>query len=324
MSDSHSASGQAVSDRVDADSDSIVLILPGRSSWHPDTAADLEKFAPELIQQVNSLTGLDAAEICRRPSTDLNPLPVVEPVSYLLNFAYARELQRRGVKIEAVAGYSLGEFAALAFAGSLDFGAGLRLVKARADLISQVIEKNPLRIVRVEGADPGVVTEICEEQGDVWPATYDSPHQMMVGGEPRAIDRLAPKLKDAGAERIVLVLNNGGLHTPPMEQARDAIAAQLADVEIAKPEIPVVSSISAQFEDDPERWRGLLADQVYMPVRWRDALPLLPRACALAECGGGQLAELSQQMQPDRRVFVIDSIAALDAAAEQLSGAISA
>ena len=315
---------QAAPEHASADSGSIVLILPGRSSWRPETATDLEQLAPDLLQDVNSLTGFDAAEVCRRQSSNLNPLPVMEPVSYLLNFAYARELLRRGVRIDALAGYSLGEFAALALAGSIDFGAGLRLVRARAELISEIIRKNPLRIVRVEGMDPDVATEICEEQGDVWPVTYDSPRQMMVGGEPRAIDRVAPKLRDAGAERIVLVLNNGGLHTPPMQEVREAIAAQLSEAQIAKPQIPIASSISAQLEDDPERWRELLADQVHMPVRWRDTLPALPQSPPLAECGGGQLVELSRQIQPDRKIFVIDSITAIDAVAQQLSGAISA
>lgn len=303
---------------------SAVLILPGRASWRPETAVDLENFAPDLIETVRTTTALDLVEICRRQTKDLNPLPVAEPVSYALNYAYARELLRRGIRIDALAGYSLGEFAALALAQAIDFETGLALARARAEEIAAVIAQNPLRMVRIEGADAAAIVEICDDYGDVWPATFDSPSQMIVGGEPRALDRVAPKFKEAGAERIVLVMNNGGLHTGPMRPAHEAMAEHLATVEISKPKLPVASSISAQFEDDPARWRELLADQVHSPVRWYETVLALPEGPPLVEAGGDKLVALALQLQPERQTFVVNSLASVNEVAKQLSGAIAA
>jgi [acyl-carrier-protein] S-malonyltransferase len=301
-------------------SDSLVLILPGRAHLKPAAASDLERIAPDLLPRMKDLTQLDAVEICRRQSNELNPLPVAEPVSFLLNCAYGRELIRRGVKVDVVAGYSLGEYAALVLTSAIDFETGLRLVRARAEAIEEVIREKPLRMVRVEGADPEVIAELCTEQGDVWPATFDSPRQMIVGGEPRALDRVAPRFRDAGAERIVLVLNNGGLHTPPMKRASDAIADQLAQARIVSPQIPVASSISAQIETDPQRWHRLLAEQMHSPVRWHDTISALPQG-PLVECGGNRLAELVLLSQPGRKTYAVDSVESIGNVVAQLTAA---
>jgi [acyl-carrier-protein] S-malonyltransferase len=285
---------------------------------------ELEKFAPDVLQVVKSETSLDLVEICRRHTDEMHPLPVAEPFSYVLNFMYAREVLRRGVRISAAVGYSLGEFAALAVTGAIDFATGLKLVRARAEAISEVIRERPLRMVRVEGADPEVIAEICATQGDVWTATFDSPSQLLVGGEPEALDRAAPHLKEAGAERIVLVLNNGGLHTPPMRKAHEAMVALLADVEISKPKVPVWSTISARVEHDPERWRDLLAEQVHAPVRWQETYLSLPRDVPLLECGGGRLTALAQEIEPGREAIVVDSAEAVELAAQRLAGAVAA
>jgi len=298
-----------------------VLILPGRTRWQTTTASDLDRFARDLLGPMKTLTHLDAIEVCRRDSNDLVPLPVAEPVSFLLNYVYARELTRRGVKIEAAAGYSLGEYAALVLANALDFETALQLVQARAEAIEQVIRKNPLRMVRVEGAEAQRIVELCEQQGDVWPATFDSPKQMVVGGEPAALDRVAPKFREAGAERIVLVLNNGGLHTPPMKEASDAIASRLAEATFKTPDFPVASSISAQIETEPDRWKELLSRQVHSPVRWQDAITALPDGPALVESAGDRLLELALTLQPGRKILVVDSMASIEATVAELTGA---
>ena len=296
-----------------------MLVLPGRSHLKPTVAADLERIAKDLLPLMKDYTGLDAVEVCRRQSNELNPLPVAEPVSFLLNCAYGRELIRQGVKVDVVVGYSLGEYAALVLTSAIDFETGLRLVRARAEAIAQVIHERPLRMVRVEGADPDAIVELCEERGDVWPATFDGPKQMVVGGEPDALDRVAPRFREAGAERIVLVLNNGGLHTPIMKKASEAIAGQLASAHIVAPQIPVASTISAQIETDPERWRELLGEQMHSPVRWRDTVDALPQR-PLVECGGARLVELAQLTQPGRATYAIDSFESLDNVIAQLTG----
>lgn len=296
---------------------SAVLILPGRSQLKPESASDLERIAPDLLPIMKDLTQLDAVEVCRRQSNELNPLSVAEPISFLLNCAYGRELIRRGLTVGVVTGYSLGEYAALVLTSAIDFETGLRLVRARAEAIEYVIEQKPLRMVRVEGAEIETIEQLCKQQGDVWPATFDAPTQMVVGGEPPALDRVAPKFREAGADRIVLVLNNGGLHTPVMESASAAIADQIAAANIVAPQIPVVSSTSARIETDPDRWRELLGSQVHSPVLWRDAVEALPPG-PLVECGEHRLLELAVMTDADRQTYAIESFKSIDRVISEL------
>jgi hypothetical protein len=287
---------------VIAASSSPALILPGRSEWRPEMSFEVRRIASDLLERFRAITAFGALEAARRqPSAERTPLVVAETISFLANFVYARELVRRGLRPGILA-------------GSIDFEQALSLVRSRALIVAEAIARNPLRIVRVEGADVELVAELCAAQGDVWPATYDGPRHAMIGGEARALDRMAPKLKQAGAKRIVLVFNSGGLHTAPMLDARDAMVKALADVNIEEPRIPVVCGVSARVEEDPERWRELLADQIHSPVRWYETLQALPRDVPVIECGGGKLIPMVLELWPEREVFAVDTLAALDAA----------
>src|SRR3990172_719360 len=108
-----------------------VFVLPSLSADTEAVRAGVQQIDPVLLSELRAVTGLDAAEISRRhPQNLVNP-QAAQPIVYVLGYAYGRLLERRGVRPRALAGHSLGQYAALALADAIDFGTGLRLPHQR-------------------------------------------------------------------------------------------------------------------------------------------------------------------------------------------------
>jgi [acyl-carrier-protein] S-malonyltransferase len=172
-----------------------------------------------------------------------------------------------GVEFAFAAGHSLGEFAALVAAGSLDAGDALRLVALRGALMDEAAGGSGAMLA-LRGADAWESSvEIAFEAG-VYPANHNSPTQVVLAGEAALVEDARRIARSRGLRAMVLPVR-GAFHTPLMESARAPFAAALACVEVRPPRVPVMSGASAApFEDV----RAGLVDALTAPVRWSDVL----------------------------------------------------
>jgi [acyl-carrier-protein] S-malonyltransferase len=201
------------------------------------------------------------------------------------------ELKERGVYPDAVAGHSLGEYAAAYAAGSLGLKDGVRLVAERDRLITEASRKNPGGMVVILGVGVREVLNAVEAaRGTVVAANFNTPRQTVVSGERSALEDAATRV--GGKKRKLDVV--GAFHSPFMQEAAMAMDALLAEVPLNDPEIPMVSGIDGAILAKADDVRLALRDQMLSPVRW---VAVVERLAALGvaevvEAGEGTLVRM--------------------------------
>lgn len=194
-------------------------------------------------------------------------------VPYQLSvFALAVETLRRlrgaGCEPDAVAGHSLGEYAAAHAAGALSLEDGVRLVAGRDRLMTEASRELPGTMIALIGADPLAVADEVEgypeEEGVVVAANFNTPRQTVLSGEKAAVQAVAERLKG----RKVPLEVAGAFHSPLMRSASEGMEALLAEVDISEPRIPMVSGVDGAILSSVDDMRLALRTQMLAPVRW--------------------------------------------------------
>ena len=189
-----------------------------------------------------------------------------QPCVFAADLAAAAAVKEAGITPDFVAGFSLGEIAAIAFAGMLSYEDAFRLVCKRAELMDKAANENKGAMAAVMKLTPEKVEEICSGFEKAYPVNYNSPAQTVVAAAEEEIDALCEKVKEAKGKAVRLKVS-GAFHSPFMKDAAEGLAAYLEDAELKTPEIPVYANFTAQpYEGD---YKALIAAQVQNPVRWQ-------------------------------------------------------
>jgi [acyl-carrier-protein] S-malonyltransferase len=273
--------------------------------------------ARRIFDLADEITGLAISRICTEGPLDrLTETDVAQPAvvaTSLAALAVVREQLR--VDAAAVAGHSVGEFAACVAAGALSVQDALKLVHARAKAMLAACQNVDGTMAAVIGLDEPPLRAACDavshNGSSVQVANLNSPGQLVVSGARDAVQRVAERARAAGARRI-LPLNVGGpFHSVYMRPAAAMLAAALADTEFKPARVPVVLNASASVTRDPQVLRHELEVQVYSPVRWTETLQRLGElGCdRFLEVGPGQvLAGLVRRTLPDVKVASFGSV----------------
>lgn len=245
-------------------------VFPGQGSQAVGMGKDIYDNVPEakeLFEKANEILGFRITDIMFAGTADeLKQTKVTQPAVFLHSVILAKAL---GVKPDAVAGHSLGEFSALVVAGALSFEDGLRLVSKRALAMQRCCEQQPGGMAAVLGLEDKVVEEVCASvDGVVVGANYNCPGQLVISGADVAVDAACEKLKAAGARRALRLPVGGAFHSPLMEPARQELEAAIAEAEFSTPVCPVYQNVDAKPYTDAEAIKRNLIAQLTAPVRW--------------------------------------------------------
>ena len=253
------------------------FLFPGQGSQAPGMGATLYDASPEaraLFDEADAVLGFALTGLMFGEDADaLRPTDITQPALYVHSLAANAALAARGMRPDVAAGHSLGEWSALAAVGAVSFADGLRAVRRRGELMAQAGTVRPGAMSAVLGLDAAAVEAACAEatsagDGEVVPANYNDPGQIVVSGDAPAVERAGEVLKAAGAKRVVPLPVSGAFHSPLMAFARDGLAETLASLAISSPSCPVVLNVTAAPETDPEAIRARLLEQLTSPVRW--------------------------------------------------------
>lgn len=237
--------------------------------------------AAELFDRANELLGYDLKQtIFAGPEEALNATNRAQPALYVCSLAALEKLKAENSDaVDAcsfAAGLSLGEYTAIVFAGGMSFEDGLRLVQRRGEAMQSAAEATPSSMVSILGMEPDAVQKLCDDcrcEGETLQlANLLCPGNIVVSGDQASCDVIAEKAADAGAMKAIPLAVAGAFHTPIMESAIEKLQDALADVEILKTRIPVVSNVDAKPHQDPAEIRELLVKQVCAPVLWADSM----------------------------------------------------
>ena len=174
-----------------------------------------------------------------------------------------------GVKPDAAAGHSLGEFSALVVAGALSFEDGLKLVSKRALAMQAACEAQPGTMAAILGLDDKTVEDICASiDGVVVAANYNCPGQLVISGAVEAVEAACEKAKAAGARRALRLPVGGAFHSPLMEPAKQELEKAINEAPFQAPVCPVYQNVDAKPYTDPAQIKANLIAQLTAPVRW--------------------------------------------------------
>ena len=239
-------------------------------AW-PEARAVFDEVDAALGESLSSLIWEGAAE-------DLMLTRNAQPALMATSLAAMRALQAEGVRVTDaayVAGHSLGEYSALAAAGSLSIADAARLLRIRGEAMQAAVPVGEGAMAALLGLDFAAAAAVAEAaaEGQVCQAANDNdPAQVVVSGHRAAVERAVELAKAAGAKRALLLPVSAPFHCALMQPAADAMAEALAGVEIRAPSVPLVANVRAAAVSDPQEIRALLVEQVTGAVRWRESV----------------------------------------------------
>ena len=239
-------------------------VFPGQGAQAVGMGKDLYDNVPaakELFEKANEILGFRITDIMfAGTDEELKQTRVTQPAVFLHSVIMAKAL---GVKPDAAAGHSLGEFSALVVAGALSFEDGLKLVSKRAMAMQAACEAQPGTMAAILGLEDKVVEEICASvDGVVVAANYNCPGQLVISGA------ACEKLKAAGARRALRLPVGGAFHSPLMEPAKQELEKAIAEAPFQTPVCPVYQNVDAKPYTDPAAIKANLIAQLTAPVRW--------------------------------------------------------
>lgn len=255
----------------------IALLFPGQGAQKVGMGKALARdFAPARLafEEANDTLGYDLAKICfEGPEDQLTSTRYCQPAVLTTSVAAYRVAADHGVVGDLTMGHSLGEYSALVASGNLEFSEALRLVAERGSLTRDVADRVPGRMAAILGASEEDVEALCEEAGDVWPANYNCPGQVVASGQHRGIDRLLDLARARGMKARLLDVD-GAFHSSIMAPAADKLRGALDHVKLKDtPSIPFLSATSAAFERG-DQLKALLAQQLTAPVRFTQTVKI--------------------------------------------------
>ena len=262
--------------------------------------ADAFPAAKAVFDEVNDALSQDlTALMWGGPEDELTLTENAQPALMAVSVAVMRTLESEGGwsladKASFVAGHSLGEYSALAAAGTFSLADTARLLKTRGKAMQAAVPVGEGAMAAMLGlsfedaqavAAEAAGDEICSAAND------NADGQVVISGSKAAVERAAVLAKEKGAKRAMLLPVSAPFHCALMQPAADAMAEALASVDMKAPSVPVVANVTASAVSDPDEIRKLLVEQVTGMVRWRESVQYLAAqgVTELIETGAGKV-----------------------------------
>ena len=310
----------------------IALTFPGQGSQAVGMGkalADNFAEARAVFEEVDAALGEKlSAVIWDGPIETLTLTANAQPALMAVSLAALRVLEAQGFDVSKaayVAGHSLGEYSALAAAGSLSISDAARLLRIRGTAMQQAVPVGEGAMAALLGLDFDTAKAVADEaaQGDVCEAANDNgPGQVVISGAKAAVERALDIAKAKGAKRAILLPVSAPFHCRLMQPAADVMADALAKVTINAPVVPLVANVLAAPISDAMEIRARLVEQVTGMVRWRESIGWLAAngADLFVEIGAGKvLSGLAKRIAPEAQTLSVGTPDDVAAAIERLA-----
>jgi [acyl-carrier-protein] S-malonyltransferase len=303
----------------------VAFCFPGQGSLEMGMGRDIAEAFPsarEVYRLGSEASGLDLERLCfSTPLEEMVDTEVQQPALVATSLAILAAMRERGLEADVVVGHSVGEFAALAAAGSLGTGEAIGLVRERGLAMAEAARQRPGAMAAILGLADEEVEKLCRRIVGVWPANYNCPGQIVVSGELDAVEECCAEAESLGARRAVRLKVSGAFHSPLVARAADRLRPALDRVRFTEPLAPFMSTVTAKVEP-AQKLAALLVDQLTAPVRFTQAATELIRsgATTFVEVGPGNvLSGLLKRIDRGVKTISVNTIESLERAQEALS-----
>jgi [acyl-carrier-protein] S-malonyltransferase len=304
------------------------FVFPGQGSQSVGMGkalAESSRVARELFEEVDEALGQNLARLMAEGPPD--ELTLTENAQPAIMANALATLRAAGIDVAAkasfVAGHSLGEYTALAAAGSFDVATTARLLKLRGRAMQAAVPVGEGAMAALLGASLEVARAVAEAaaQGEVCTVANDNdPSQVVISGHRGAVERALEIAKEKGAKRAILLPVSAPFHSPLMAPAAHAMEQALADAALATPAVPLYANVTAAPIADPAEIRRRLVEQVTGLVRWRESVAAMAEAGVthFVEFGGKVLAPMIKRIAPDARTTSVVTLDDLDTLTKEI------
>jgi [acyl-carrier-protein] S-malonyltransferase len=283
------------------------FVFPGQGSQFIGMGKDL---AEKYLDRANVALGFDLKKIVLEgPEEELKKTAIQQPAIFTVSVAAFESLKAKGLAPAAVAGHSLGEYSALYAAGVISFEDGVKTVNLRGKFMQEAVPAGAGAMAALLGGDRSAIANICKEVGNVWPANFNSPGQVVISGTKEGVDKAAEKLKAAGVKKIIPLAVSAPFHCPLMQPAAEKLAEQLDKIKLNDARLPVYTNVTAGPVTSAAEIKKLLIKQVTAPVLWEKLIKnmIADGATSFIEVGPGKvLAGLVKKIDPGVEVKSYD------------------
>ena len=239
---------------------------------------DAYPVAAGVFKEASEVLGINMTSLCfNGPEAELNRTENTQPAILTASVAALRVLDSEyKISPSFVAGHSLGEYTALVCAGVLSFKDAVRVVRLRGRFMQESAPEGAGKMSAILGLTPEVVQGICKESSTenepVVAANINSPEQVVISGEAKAIERAGKLASEKGAKRVLPLPVSVPSHSPLMKPAAERLDAELSKISFNEFSFPLISNVEAAPSSDILKVRNLLKRQLTGPVKWVDII----------------------------------------------------
>ena len=306
----------------------IGVLFSGQGAQYPGMMKDLydtEPAARDVFDCANRVLGREISALCFEGTQDeLNLTHNTQPCMLAGDIAAGMVLRSHGVRVDAAAGFSLGEYAALVYAGVMSMEDAFRIIQLRADAMQEAVAPGEGAMAAFVGAGADQVEEICRSvsSGYVTAANYNSPVQTVVSGSAAGVDE-ALKIAEQKGLRCVKLAVSAPFHCAMMEPAAMKLKEALSGISMSDPAFPVFMNVDGEPLKDGASAAQMLVRQAMSPVYWVRTLENMYQSGidTFIECGAGKtLSGLVKKTIKGVTVLRAENRKTLDDTLEKLSG----
>ena len=303
----------------------IGYIFPGQGTQVVGMGKDIyEKFeeAKSVYKEIDRALN-ESVEVLTYDieQEELNQTKNTQIAIYSMSMSIVEILNKNGIKPQAAAGLSLGEYSALTCANSLSLEDGAKIVRIRGKLMQDLAPKGNWSMAAIIGLDDSKVEEACENvsNGFVKAVNYNCPGQVVVSGEKEAVLQAMECAKELGAKRAIELKTSGPFHTEKLKEASDELRKELEKIKFGNNEIPVIKNLDGTPYKASDDMVEILSNHVINPVRFRKSIETMLSLGidTFVEIGPGKtlsgfVKKVCKEKEVEANVFNIENVETLE------------
>ena len=302
----------------------VAFVFSGQGAQYSGMGKSLYEASPaakavfDTAEQIRPGT---IAQCFESPVEELSVTKNTQPCLFCVDLAAAEALREAGVAADAVAGFSLGEVAAVTFAGMFTAAEGFSLVVKRGEAMQAAAEKVDSAMAAILKLSNEKVEELCRMHQGVYPVNYNCPGQLVAACCKAELESFCSRVKEFKGKAVPLAVS-GGFHSPFMDSAEQKLAAAMGQYHLHAPKIPIYANMTAQpYPQQDEACAPILTGQVTHPVQWEKTIRRMAEDGfdTFIEVGPGKtLSGLVKKIIKDAKIYRVEDKATLESTLEAL------